>query len=62
MYDSTYREVYGEYGMFLLRAGQEEASRQLWKDYRKKETDRELEPGTSRNLTLWKEAQNEKKR
>ena len=37
LYDVEYRVAYGEYGMFLLRIGQKEASQKLWKDYKKKE-------------------------
>ena len=60
LYDAEYRVVYGEYGMFLLRIGQKEASQKLWKDYKKKEKTELLEEGESRNLKLWEEI-NEKK-
>ena len=60
LYDAEYRVAYGEYGMFLLRIGQKEASQKLWKDYKKKEKTELLEEGESRNLKLWEEI-NEKK-
>ena len=60
LYDVEYRVAYGEYGMFLLRIGQKEASQKLWKDYKKKEKTELLEEGESRNLKLWEEI-NEKK-
>ena len=43
LYDVEYRVAYGEYGMFLLRIGQKEASQKLWKDYKKKEKTELLE-------------------
>lgn len=36
LYDAEYPVAYGEYGMFLIRTGQKEASRKLWEDYKKK--------------------------
>lgn len=60
LYDEGFRDGYGEYGMFLIRKGQEEASRKLWKDYQKKERENLLEAGKGRNLLLWEEM-NEKK-
>ena len=60
LYDEEYPVAYGEYGMFLLRIGQKEASRKLWEDYKKKEKAELLEKGESRNLKLWEEI-NEKK-
>lgn len=60
LYDEGYRDAYGEYGMFLLRKGQKEASRKLWKDYQKKEKENLLEQGKNRNSELWEEI-NEKK-
>lgn len=33
LYDPEYLDGYGEYGMFLLRIGQNEKSRKLWKKY-----------------------------
>lgn len=36
LYDGSFRAAYGEYGMFLLRLGQKEASEKLWKDYKKR--------------------------
>lgn len=60
LYDEEYRTAYGEYGMFLLRIGQKEASRKLWEDYKKKEKAELLEEGESRNLKLWEEINEEK--
>ena len=37
LYDAEYPVAYGEYGMFLIRTGQKEASRKLWEDYKEKE-------------------------
>jgi len=51
LYDETYRAGYGEYGMFLLRIGQQEASQTLWTEYKSKET--MLDDTVSRNLRLW---------
>ena len=52
LYDEAYRAGYGEYGMFLLRTGQQEASQTLWKEYKSKEA--MLDDTDSRNLELWK--------
>lgn len=52
LYDETYRAGYGEYGMFLLRTGQQEAGQMLWTEYKLKET--MLDDTVSRNLGLWK--------
>ena len=60
LYDEEYPVAYGEYGMFLIRTGQKEASRKLWEDYKKKEKTGLLEDCESRNLKLWEEI-NEKK-
>ena len=51
-YDEAYRAGYGEYGMFLLRAGQQKASQTLWREYESKEAI--LDNTDSRNLELWK--------
>ena len=55
LYDEGFRDGYGEYGMFLIREGQEEASRKLWKDYQEMEKENLLEEGKGRNLLLWEE-------
>lgn len=55
LYDEGYRDAYGEYGMFLIRRGQKEASRKLWADYKKKEKAALLEKGEGRNLKIWEE-------
>lgn len=60
LYDEGFRNGYGEYGMFLVRRGQKEASVRLWKDYQEKEKNSLLEEGKGRNLLLWEEI-NEKK-
>ncbi len=51
LYEETYREGYGEYGMFLIRVGEQEASRTLWREYKLKES--VLDDTVSRNLELW---------
>ena len=56
-YDETYRAGYGEYGMFLLRTGQQEASQTLWSEYKSKET--MLDDTVSRNLRLWEKEMTE---
>ena len=62
LYDAEYPVVYGEYGMFLIRTGQKEASRKLWEDYKKKEKAKLLDDSESRNLKLWEEINEKKKR
>lgn len=62
LYDAEYPVAYGEYGMFLIRAGQKEASRKLWEDYKKKEKAKLLDDSESRNLKLWEEINEKKKR
>lgn len=51
LYDEAYRAGYGEYGMFLLRIGEQEGSRTLWREYKLKES--ALDDTASRNLGLW---------
>ena len=51
LYEEDYREGYGEYGMFLVRTGQEKEAKKLWKQYKKKEVG--LDESTGRNLMLW---------
>ena len=51
LYEETYRAGYGEYGMFLIRVGEQEASRTLWREYKLKES--VLDDTVSRNLELW---------
>ena len=62
LYDAEYPVAYGEYGMFLIRTGQKEASRKLWEDYKKKEKAKLLDDSESRNLMLWEEINEKKKR
>ena len=62
LYDAEYPVAYGEYGMFLIRTGQKEASRKLWEDYKKKEKAELLDDSESRNLQLWEEINEKKKR
>ena len=57
LYDETYRAGYGEYGMFLLRTGQQEASLMLWTEYKAKEI--MLDDTVSRNLKLWEKEMTE---
>ena len=62
LYDAEYPVAYGEYGMFLIRTGQKEASRKLWEDYKEKEKAELLDDSESRNLQLWEEINEKKKR
>ena len=62
LYDAEYPVAYGEYGMFLIRTGQKEASRKLWEDYKKKEKAKLLDDSESRNLKLWEEINEKEKR
>lgn len=62
LYDEEYPVAYGEYGMFLIRTGQKEASRKLWEDYKEKEKAELLDDSESRNLQLWEEINEKKKR
>lgn len=55
LYDPGYREGYGEYGMFLWRAGQKKASIRLREDYEKLEKKGMLENGSGKALSMWKE-------
>ncbi|WP_373215683.1 protein kinase [Ruminococcus sp. 5_1_39BFAA] len=55
LYDPEYREGYGEYGMFLWRTGQREASIRLREDYEKLEKEGLLENGSGKALSMWKE-------
>ena len=47
---------------FLIRTGQKEASRKLWEDYKEKEKAELLDDSESRNLQLWEEINEKKKR
>lgn len=49
------REVYGEYGLFLLRNQNPEESRKLWERYWERESSQELEGGYTHNLFVWEE-------
>ena len=49
------REVYGEYGLFLLRNQNPEESRKLWEEYWERESSQELEGGYTHNLFVWEE-------
>ena len=62
LHDAEYPVAYGEYGMFLIRTGQKEASRKLWEDYKEKEKAELLDDSESRNLQLWEEINEKKKR
>ena len=62
LYDAEYPVAYGEYGMFLIRTGQKEASRKLWEYYKEKEKAELLDDSESRNLQLWEEINEKKKR
>lgn len=59
-YDGSFREIYGDYGMFLLRTGQKEGAMELWKEYQKKEKEGGLEEGSARNLEIWEKEMREK--
>lgn len=56
LYEETYRAGYGEYGMFLIRIGEQEASQTLWTEYKLKEV--MLDNTVSRNLGLWEKEMN----
>lgn len=60
-YDGSFREIYGEYGMFLLRTGQEEGCAELWEEYQKKEREGGLEEGSAWNLEIWEKEMEEKR-
>lgn len=62
LYDEEFRDAYGEYGMFLLRRGQEKASEKLWKNYRAMEIRQLLEGEKGRNLILWEEINEKNKK
>ena len=55
MYDEKFRDAYGEYGMFLIRKSQKDASRKLWRNYQSMEKKDVLEGEKGRNLLLWEE-------
>ena len=59
-YDGSFREIYGDYGMFLLRTGQQEGAMELWKEYQKKEKEGGLEEGSAGNLEIWEKEMREK--
>lgn len=62
LYDPWYGDGYGEYGMFLWRAGQKAESLKLWEDYERMEQEGMLERGTGRTFSMWKEKMNEKEK
>lgn len=51
--DPGFREVYGEYGIFLWKQSQEEASEKLWEEYKELEKRGLLEEEKGRNLEVW---------
>lgn len=55
LYDEKFRDAYGEYGMFLIRKSQKDASRKLWRNYQSMEKKDVLEGEKGRNLLLWEE-------
>lgn len=60
LYEPEYLDGYGEYGMFLLRIGQKEKSRELWEKYRqisKRESGEDVNAG--RNRKMWEAYMNE---
>ena len=59
-YDGSFREIYGDYGMFLLRTGQQEGAMELWKEYQKKKKEGGLEEGSAGNLEIWEKEMREK--
>lgn len=62
LYEESFGEAYGAYGMFLWRLGQTEASRKLWEDYRERLDKGEITEEDSRNLRIWEERIHEQER
>ena len=52
LYDPQYEEGYGKYGIFLFRAGQENASRRLWAAWMKNNKENDSRE-KSRSFFLW---------
>ncbi len=48
-------EGYGEYGLFLCRQGQKEASERLWKRYAEQKAKGNMDGSGGENLRIWKE-------
>ena len=61
LYDAEYPVAYGEYGMFLIRTGQKEASRKLWEDYKEKKKRNYWMTVKAEICSIWEEI-NEKRR
>lgn len=60
LYEPEYLDGYGEYGMFLLRIGQREKSRELWEKYRQiSKRGSEEDMNTGRNRKMWEVYMNE---
>lgn len=51
LYDHSFREGYGEYGMFLIRTNQENKSIKLWDDFCK--NIKKMDTSYTRNLEIW---------
>ncbi|MDY5555239.1 MAG: serine/threonine-protein kinase [Blautia sp.] len=51
LYDDSFREGYGEYGMFLIRTNQENKSIKLWDDFCK--NIKKMDTSYTRNLEIW---------
>lgn len=50
-----WQEVYGDYGLFLLRNKETEKSQELWRAYCERKKKRDMEGGESHNLFVWEE-------
>lgn len=55
VYHWEYKEIYGEYGIYLWRAGEREKSRELWEEYREKEKQGLLLGIETKNTKTWTE-------
>ena len=55
VYHWEYKEIYGEYGIYLWRAGEREKSRELWEEYREKEKQGLLLGIETKNTKTWME-------
>ena len=59
LYAPGYTEGYGQYGMFLLRQGEKEESKNLWQEYQSLKSEGKVEDEGGRTFAAWKEKMNE---
>lgn len=59
IYAPGYTEGYGQYGMFLLRQGEKEESKNLWQEYQSLKSEGKVEDEGGRTFAAWKEKMNE---